>query len=226
MSVGVVVPAAGSGRRLGGVTKPFLVVAGSPMLLHALRPFLDEPRVSAIVIPLPHAEARDPPPWLRDLDPRVHVVAGGEERGDSVLAGLEALPDSTEIVLIHDAARPLVTRELVARAIAAAEQGRSAVIGVPVTDTIQEVDRNGRILATPERERLWQAQTPQAFPRDVIMTAYRRAAQERVSATDDAALVRRYGGTVVMIEGDRENLKLTSAADLVLIEALLRARSS
>jgi 2-C-methyl-D-erythritol 4-phosphate cytidylyltransferase len=225
MSVAVVIPAAGAGQRLGGTAKPFVTLAGRPLLAHTLQPFLDDTRVACIVVALPAAHAAHPPQWLCSVDARIRIVAGGVERGDSVRAGLAAVPSEIDVVLIHDAARPLVTREVVDRAIAAAERGLCAVVGVPVADTIQEVDDTGRIITTPDRALLRQAQTPQAFPRAIIVDAYARAAADGVGATDDAALVTRYGGVVFVIEGDRENLKVTTPADVAVADALLRARN-
>ncbi|HEY8484844.1 MAG TPA: 2-C-methyl-D-erythritol 4-phosphate cytidylyltransferase [Longimicrobiales bacterium] len=222
--VAVVVPAGGAGRRMGGVRKQYMELAGEPLLLHTLRPFLAHPAVEWVVVALPAEDVPRPPAWLVDLDPRVRWVAGGEERGDSVRLALEAVPEEADLVLVHDAARPLVTREVIDRAIAAASEGVGAVAAVPVTDTIKEVDAEGRIVATPERSRLWRAQTPQAFPRAMIVDAYRRAAADGFRATDDSTLVEHYGGTVVVVEGAPENLKVTGPLDLVVAEALLRAR--
>jgi 2-C-methyl-D-erythritol 4-phosphate cytidylyltransferase len=128
------------------------------------------------------------------------------------------------VVLVHDAARPLVTREIVERTLAAASRGLSAVAGIPPVDTIKVVDRDGLVRGTPERASLRSAQTPQAFPRAVLDEAHRRAAAEGVTATDDAALVERYGGDVVVVEGSPENLKVTGPFDLRLAEAILQAR--
>jgi 2-C-methyl-D-erythritol 4-phosphate cytidylyltransferase len=219
-----VLPAGGAGRRLGGAAKPFLLLAGEPVLLHALRPFLAEPRVHWVIVAVPADHSAAPPGWLTGADRRVSVVAGGAERGDSVAAGLAAVPDAADIVLVHDAARPLLTVALVARCIDAAAAGESVVAAVGVADTIQQVDAGGRIVATPDRASLRRAQTPQAFPRAVIVEAYRRAGAEGIRATDDAALVARYGGAVRVIEGEVENIKITEPADLRVAEALLAGR--
>jgi 2-C-methyl-D-erythritol 4-phosphate cytidylyltransferase len=221
--VAVVIPAAGAGRRFGA-PKPFADLAGQPVLRHTLTPFLDDPRVRSIVIALPLAVAHQPPAWLAHLDARISLVPGGAERGDSVHAALRALPEDIDVVLVHDAARPLVSGAVIDRAIRAAAAGECAIAAVPATDTVQEVDAQLRIVATPDRTSLWLAQTPQAFPRAVIVAAYDRAATEDVRATDDAALVLRYGGTVRIIEGDRENVKITVPADHIVAEALLHAR--
>lgn len=220
----VVVPAGGSGRRMGGVRKQYLELLGEPVLVHALRPFLAHPAVEWVVVALPAEDLTDPPSWLTELDARVQLVAGGRERGDSVRAALEAVPDVADVVLVHDAARPLVRAEIIDRALAAALTGVGAIAAVPVVDTLKEVGADGEVRGTPDRERFWRAQTPQAFPRALILDAYRRAAADGVSGTDEAALVERYGGTVVVVEGAEENLKVTRPSDLVLAEAFLRIR--
>lgn len=220
----VVVPAGGSGRRMGGVRKQYLELLGEPVLVHALRPFLAHPAVEWIVVALPAEDLADPPAWLTALDARIQLVAGGRERGDSVRAALEAVPDMADVVMVHDAARPLVSAEIIDRALAAALTGVGAIAAMPVADTLKEVGEDGEVRGTPDRERFWRAQTPQAFPRALILDAYRRAAADGFSGTDEAALVERYGGTVVVVEGAEENLKVTRPSDLVLAEAFLRIR--
>jgi 2-C-methyl-D-erythritol 4-phosphate cytidylyltransferase len=218
--IGVIIPAGGAGRRMGGVSKPFLELGGEPVLARPLRPFLQRRDIHWIVVALPADALAEPPAWLT-ADPRVHTVAGGAERSDSVRNALAAIPDECDIVLVHDAARPLLGGEVVQRCIDAATDGRSAIAAIPVTDTIKEVDEGGRIVATPDRRTLWAAQTPQAFPAGVLRNAHDRAAADRVAATDDAALVARYGGTVVVVEGAAANLKVTTPADIAVAETLL-----
>lgn len=222
--VGVAVPAAGQGRRMGGRKKPFLTLAGEPLLLHALRPFLADPRVVAIAVavsPEDVAEARE---WVEELDARLTVVAGGETRADSVARAVERLPEDVDVILVHDAARPLVTGWIVSRCIEAAREGEGAVAGWPATDTLKEVDAGRRILRTPERSRIWHAQTPQGFPavalREALADEDRRAA-----ATDDASLVEATRLTVRMVEGAPDNIKVTRPEDLPIAETLLRRRS-
>ncbi|HEX7119463.1 MAG TPA: 2-C-methyl-D-erythritol 4-phosphate cytidylyltransferase [Longimicrobiales bacterium] len=222
----MVIAAGGAGRRMGGVRKQYAELLGEPVLLHSLRPFLAHPSVVCAVVALPAEDAADPPDWLSGLDERIVLVAGGAERGESVHRGLEAVPESVDVVLVHDAARPLVSRAVIDRALAAAAGGVGAVVGVPVTDTLKEVDAEERIVGTPDRSTLRAAQTPQAFPRAMLLDAYRRAAREGVAATDDAALVERYGGTVVVVEGAPENIKVTRPIDLVIAEALMRSRAA
>lgn len=221
--VAAVLPAAGAGRRLGGTRKPYLELMGRPLLAHALAPFLKRADVEWVVVALPAEDAVSPPPWIAALDPRVRLVAGGEERGDSVWAALGALPAAAEVVVVHDAARPLLPEDVLERTIAAARAGDGAIAALPAADTVKEVE-GGRVVATPERGRLWLAQTPQAFPREVLLEAYRRARREGIRATDDASLVERLGHPVVVVEGSAENLKVTRPADVRMAESLLASR--
>lgn len=222
-SVGVAVPAAGAGRRLGGLRKSFLELAGRPVLQHALEPFLALDEVVAVAVALPADDLRDPPRWLRELDPRIRLVAGGSTRLRSVLAALEALDaaEAPEVVLIHDAARPLVTDGIIRRCIDGARAGEGTVAGWPAVDTLKEVDEGGMVVATPDRGRLWRAQTPQAFPHRQLLAAYRGAAEADVQATDDAELFARAGGIVRMVEGSPWNLKVTHPGDIPVAEFLL-----
>src|SRR5690625_3864478 len=173
--VAVIVAAGGAGRRMegtgGGVRKQYLELRGEPLILHSLRPFLTHPEVGAIVIALPPEDLEEPPAWLTELDPRIELVAGGEERGDSVRNALARVPEKAKIVLVHDAARPLVDRATIDRTIEAAGRGVGAIAAIPLTDTLKEVDDEGRITSTPDRSRYWRAQTPQAFPRDLLIDA-------------------------------------------------------
>jgi 2-C-methyl-D-erythritol 4-phosphate cytidylyltransferase len=205
---------------MGGVLKPFVELAGEPVLARCLRPFLDRCDVVRVVVALPAALHAAPPTWL-GADDRVKTVEGGAERGDSVRNALVLVPPDTDIVLVHDAARPLVAPDIIDRCIAAAAAGRSVIAAVPVTDTVKVVDDDGVILDTPDRSRLRAAQTPQAFPAAVLRAAYDAAARDGISATDDAALVARAGVPVGTVDGAPENLKITTAADLAIAEALL-----
>ena len=221
--IGVAVPAAGAGRRMGEVRKPWLELLGEPLIVHALRPFLADPRVMAVVVALAEDDALDPPAWLSALDPRVLVVGGGASRSESVACAVAALPDPLDVILVHDAARPLVSAPVIDRVVAAALDGTGAVAGWPASDTLKEVDADGRIVGTPDRERIWHAQTPQGFPAELLRRALSDADSAGITdTTDDAALVERVGGEVVMVAGSAHNLKVTRPEDLTLAEALLR----
>lgn len=220
--VGVVIVAGGSGSRTGTEElKQFRWVAGKPMLLHTVQLFQQRADVCMVVAVLPKRYAGDPPPWLFQSDiERLLIGVGGNERGSSVRSGLDDLPSTARIVVIHDAARPLVLEETVDAVIAAARNGTGAVAALPQTDTLKRVAENGRIVETVERTGLWRAQTPQAFPRDMIDEVTRRANHEGITATDDAALCEHFGYPVVIIPGSERAMKITTEADFARAEAM------
>lgn len=220
--VRAVIVAGGSGRRMGGAggaSKQYLHLRGAPILRWAVQPFLDHPGVHEVVVVVPPADAVEPPEWLPSL--AVRVVAGGAQRSDSVWNGLQALAGDDGLVLVHDGARPFVTRELIDRVIRGAAAG-GAIPGLRSTDTLKQVDASGRVVATLDRERVFGAQTPQGFPLPMLLRAYRTAREEGWPSTDDATLCERLGVEVRMVEGSPENLKITRPADLLLAETLAR----
>jgi 2-C-methyl-D-erythritol 4-phosphate cytidylyltransferase len=223
----VILAAAGRGERLGArVPKAFVPLAGRPMFEHSVETLAALPFVREIVLVVPAGwRARVERAWGARLRRRkvARIVAGGRRRQDSVRAGLAAA--SCPLVLVHDAARPLVSRAAArAVALAAARHG-AAVLAAPAVDTVKIADRRGRVVETPERARVWHAQTPQGFRREVLAAAYRAAG--RADATDDAQLVERAGGRVVVVPSREPNFKVTAPEDLRRAEALLaqRARS-
>ena len=224
--VGVVIVAGGESTRIGGSElKQFRWVAGKPTLLHSLQTFMARPDVAAVVVVLPRAFVADPPPWIFQCDiDRLMLSVGGRTRTDSVQNGLEDLPDEAQVVLIHDAARPLVDDATIDRVIVAARSGACAVAALPVVDTLKEVDTAGRIVRTVDRAGLWRAQTPQGFPRDVIVRAHRDARANHVSATDDAALCERLGIPVSVVRGSERAMKITEESDFARAEALFLLR--
>ena len=220
--VGVVIVAAGNGTRVGGKElKQFRWVAGKPMLLHSVQMFQRRRDVAMVVCVLPKAFVGDPPPWLFQCDiDRLLISVGGRERTESVANGLEDLPDEVNVVLVHDAARPFVSEAMIDRVVSEARGGRGAVAALPVVDTLKEVDESGRVVRTVERAKLWRAQTPQGFPRDLIERAHIQARAEHVSATDDAALFERLGLPVVVVRGSERAMKITDEDDFIRAEAL------
>lgn len=220
--VGVVIVAGGSGSRTGSAElKQFRWVSGKPALLHSVQTFMARPDVAVVVVVLPKAYAADPPPWLFQCDvDRLLVSTGGSERHESVVNGLEDLPEEVVIAVVHDAARPLVTDDTIDRVIAEARMGHGAIAALPVVDTLKEVDEHGRIVRTVDRARLWRAQTPQAFPREMLEQAHVAARRDRVGATDDAALCERLGYEVVVVRGSERGMKITEEADFARAEAL------
>jgi 2-C-methyl-D-erythritol 4-phosphate cytidylyltransferase len=220
--VGVVIVAAGRGVRLGGSQpKQYLPIAGVPMLLRAIRPFASHPDVRHVVVVLPPSDAAGPPPWLAShVGAGLRLAPGGAERSDSVANGLAALDPACGIVLVHDGARPFVTRDVVDAVIAAARTGDGAVPALPVADTLKQSGADGHVARTVPRDGLWRAQTPQAFPREMLAGAHARAKADGIVGTDDASLVERLGGRVRLVAGDARNIKVTTADDLALAEVL------
>ncbi|OLB15981.1 MAG: 2-C-methyl-D-erythritol 4-phosphate cytidylyltransferase [Gemmatimonadetes bacterium 13_2_20CM_70_9] len=223
--VGVVVVAAGAGVRAGPPAdepKQFRSILGVPMLLRALRPFTSHPDVALVVIAVPPRVAARPPEWLATLvGERLALVAGGASRAQSVRAGLAALPAGAGVVLVHDGARPFVSRETIDAVIAKARAGVGAIAAVPLNDTVKEVVEGSRITKTVAREHLWRAQTPQGFPRDMIERAYALLANGD-AASDDATLCERAGLPVEVVPDTAYNFKVTTADDFRIAEALAR----
>ena len=219
------VPAAGSGRRFGGeVPKQYLHAAGKPLIGHALEALLAHPQMDGVVVAL---AADDPhwPGWTSLHGKPVVTCVGGVERADSVLAALHALPDNVAhdaLLLVHDAARPNVCGGDVSKLIAAANAQRDgAILAAPVRDTLKASDADHRIEATVPRAGLWRALTPQAFRRDLLQRALQTAQAAGVMVTDEAMAVERLGLYPVLVEGREDNLKVTTPADLALVEFLL-----
>ena len=222
------VPAAGRGLRMGGsVPKQFLSLGGEPLIIQSLRILQAAPVIDRIILAVPSMEVEY---CEREIVSRhgftkvTQVVVGGAERQDSVRCALAHVPSDSEIVLIHDAVRPFVTAQMVAEVVAAARKEGAAIIALPMRDTVKQVRTDGKIERTVDRSPLWLAQTPQAFRRDWIEAAHRKAHAEGVRATDDAFLVEWLGYSVAVVEGSGENIKVTRPEDLVIGEAILASR--
>jgi 2-C-methyl-D-erythritol 4-phosphate cytidylyltransferase len=216
MKAAALLVAAGSGERLGADRpKAFVVLAGRPMVewsLAALRAAGIDDIVAAV-----------PPGWSVD---GAACVPGGAVRSESVRNALRAAPPDADAIVVHDAARPLVTAAHFTRALAELEEADGAIAAVPVTDTIKEAGRRGVVQRTLQRDRLWAVQTPQAFRRATLERALDVRAELLAQATDDAWLVERAGGRVVVVESTAENLKVTTPHDLRVAELLLGSRTS
>jgi len=217
-SVGAIIAAAGRSERMGGSDKLFVVVGGKPLLAHTLIAFDACRGVDRVVLVLsPENMERGRGLVTEAGFGKVTVCQGGERRQDSVRNGLEALA-SCQWVVVHDGARPLVTAELIERGLEAAKETGAAIAALPIADTVKEVEPPGLIGRTLSRGQLWAAQTPQVFRYDILREAHQRAQGE---ATDDAALVEKAGYRVRVLEGSSRNIKVTTAADLAIVEALL-----
>lgn len=219
-----VIVAAGRGERFGaGLPKQFAPLAGKPLVLWSVEAFLGHARIAGLTLVVPAETIEAPPPWLAALD-GVVLAAGGAQRIDSVRHGLETVPAEVEIVAVHDAARPLISRRAITGVLNAVRGDCGAAGGRKVTDSLKEVDDEGRVVGAPDRERIWRAETPQAFPRGTIVDLHRRAAAEGIHTSDCAGLCQRYGFNVVMVEIEEPNPKLTRPDDLAWVEAYLESQ--
>lgn len=225
MSVIVLIPAAGTGRRMGaGTNKQYLELAGRSVLSRTIAEFEQHPLVDTITIIVTKSELAycEEEIVARGDYRKVHaVVSGGAERQDSVYCGLQTCAaEADDLILIHDGARPLVSAGIIDRVIAAGQQHGACLTAVPAKDTIKIV-ADGCVVTTPDRATLWLAQTPQAFRYDLIRSAHDRAATQGMRATDDAQLAEWAGLKVHVVQGDYRNLKITTPEDLELAEHLL-----
>ncbi len=221
-----IIPAAGSGTRVGGqIPKQFLEIAGAPILAHTMQRFIECDDIGALAVALP-ADRLDEfrnRHWAANVRKPVFYVSGGAERSDSILNALHAVAHlNPEIVAVHDAVRPFVSSAQISAVIAKAQEVGAAILALPATDTIKEVE-NGLIQRTIDRRRVWRAQTPQAFRYDLLIRANleaRAANMPSALTTDDALLVERLGVPVAVVEGSPNNIKITTPEDLVLAEKL------
>ncbi|MBS4023529.1 MAG: 2-C-methyl-D-erythritol 4-phosphate cytidylyltransferase [Dethiobacter sp.] len=228
MDATVIIAAAGRGLRMGGhINKQYLTLNDRPVLYYALAASLEAGCFKQLIVVVTPGEEelfrREVLlPYFKDFNP--DIITGGSQRQDSVHNGLLAVASSCEIVCVHDGARPLTSPLLFSSLVQAAIAKGAAISAVPVKDTIKQVDDTKRVIETPARSCLWSVQTPQAFRRQWLLDAYRQAAQEGFYATDDAALLERCGYPVHVVEGDYNNLKITTPEDLILAEVFLRRR--
>lgn len=223
-----IIPAGGTGKRMKqSFPKQYTMLEGMPVLAHTIITFQHSSVVDSIFLVVP----------ADDLDFVGHqivqkyafskvkkILEGGKERQDSVRNGIEAVTDDYEIVIIHDGVRPLCTENLVKASVKQAKEEGAVSLGVPVKDTIKSIDEYGRVMKTIDRDSLWLTQTPQAFRREIIKKAYKKAYEENYYGTDDACLVERIGVTVKMIQGSYQNIKITTQEDLLFAAMLIRSR--
>ena len=222
-SVVAIIVAAGAGERMGGVQKAFAPLLGRMMIAYSLQAMDEVNEIGHIVVVVARDGVSTAQSLISSMNLRMApvVCAGGATRRDSVLAGLRGSPAS-ELCIVHDGARPCITRDLIARGIAVARATGSAIPAVPVSDTIKEVGPGGLIVRTPERSRLFAAQTPQIFATELLKKAHAEASPDLL--LDDASLFESFGWPVHVYEGDPSNLKVTRPVDIALAEAVLRER--
>ncbi len=225
MTASAIIVAAGSGVRLGeNEPKAFVKIGGRTMLSYSIRVVASIGAIVELVIAVPDgfegaARAEVSAAGLRIP---VKITPGGAERQDSVRIALGLTSSESELVIVHDAARPIATAKMFEACLDAAARAGGAIAAIPVADTLKRVV-DAAIAATVVRSGLWQAQTPQAFRREVLAAAHRRAVSEHIIATDDADLVERSGARVEVVEGSTANIKITTPSDLALVEAIIAA---
>lgn len=232
MQVFAILPAAGLGTRMAGPQpKQFLALDGIPILIHSLRAFASAPRVTSIVVAVRKPEVERVEAQIAEygFSDRVKVVEGGDTRQESVAHALAALPAAPDdIVLVHDAVRPLIDAATIERTIDAVAETGAAIVGLPAVDTIKQVERTAHgalITSTIPREFIVQAQTPQGFRFALLQSAFAEATADGFVGTDEASIVERAGHSVAVVPGSQVNLKITQPGDLELAEFYLRQRA-
>jgi len=224
-SVAVILPAAGRGVRMKSeVPKPFIPIHGVPVIEHTIKKFLELEEITQIVIPL----SDDTRPLAEKLIPinpkKILLCDGGKERIDSIRNALEHTGDA-DLIAVHDAVRPLVPVGDIKNVIQAAEESGAALLAVPSPNTLKESDGDKTVKSTLDREKIWQALTPQVFSRDIIIKSYGIASRENWFGTDDASLAEMAGFSVKLVEGDPVNIKITYPADIMYAESVLKSKN-
>ena len=222
--VTAIFPAAGSSRRMGGgINKNFLELAGEPILIRSLKTFSQVERINFLIVVVAAHEVELVEKLLgatENLKPWV-VTVGGSERQFSIANGLKLLPDDAEIVLVHDAARPLISVQTINDVIDAAEQFGGSIAAVPAKDTIKIVGADQFVRFTHPRRELAIVQTPQGFKREILLRAYAKAVEDNFLGTDDSSLVERLGIRVKVVTSSYDNIKITTPEDISVAETIL-----
>ena len=220
MKITVVIPAAGSGKRFGE-NKQLKILGDRPLVFHTLKPFIDSELINEIVVVAPKNDVQQLSRELKSMISvkSVMVVAGGNTRQKSVFNGLKAASDSSELICVHDAVRPFVTKELIEKAVNACSEHDGVIVAQSSTDTIKKV-MDDQILETLPRETIWRAQTPQIFSKSALQEGLKMAEDENIQGTDEASLLERIGYQVGFVEGSSLNIKITTEEDWVFAEAI------
>jgi 2-C-methyl-D-erythritol 4-phosphate cytidylyltransferase len=225
--VHAIIVAAGKGVRMNGsMRKQYIALEGIPILARTLNLFDSCEQVSRIILVVPKEDldfCRKEILISVKFQKETDLVAGGAERQDSVYNGLQIIEPDESIVVVHDGVRPFVGPEHIVACIKGAAEFGACILGIPMFDTVKKVNRNNEITQTHRRDKLWLAQTPQAFKANLIKKAHQRAKQEGFIGTDDASLVERLGETVKILRGSRKNIKITDSDDLKFAQALLQS---
>ena len=223
MSVCAVVPAGGTGTRMGGIVpKQFLELDGKPILYYTLKTLQDCGIISELILVVPEKEYDNACiDWLGKPEIVTKVVVGGEKRQDSVYNGFCELSPQTEIVLVHDGVRPFLSHQMIQESVDAAREYGAAITAIPVNDTIKRVDDSGLVSQTVDRENLWRVQTPQVFRYELLQEAFKKANSEKFYGTDEGTLIEHLGKPVKVVEGSEQNIKITRPEDLRLSEIFI-----
>ena len=223
MSVCAVVPAGGTGTRMGGtVPKQFLELNGKPILYYTLKTLQDCGIISELILVVPEKEYDNAcTDWLGKPEIVTKVVVGGKKRQDSVYNGFCELSQKTEIVLVHDGVRPFLSHQMIQKSVDAAREYGAAITAIPVNDTIKKVDDSGLVSKTVDREGLWRVQTPQVFRYELLQEAFKKANSEKFYGTDEGTLIEHLGKPVKVVEGSEQNIKITRPEDLRLSEIFI-----
>ncbi|MFK2826818.1 2-C-methyl-D-erythritol 4-phosphate cytidylyltransferase [Bacillus sp. B190/17] len=227
MNYQVIIPAAGRGTRMkADKNKLLLLLQGRPVIIHTLEVFEEDPNCDGMILVVHREEVATFSNLVRDynLSKVRKIVHGGSERQQSVYNGLKEI-DEAEVVLVHDGARPFITASIIGQLVEKAKDGGAAIAAVPVKDTIKRVE-GGTVIETVERSSLWSVQTPQAFRVPLILQAHEQAQKDDYVGTDEASLVEKIHVRVQIVEGDYDNIKLTTPEDLVFAEAIIQKRKS
>ena len=223
MSVCAVVPAGGTGTRMGGtVPKQFLELNGKPILYYTLKTLQDCGIISELILVVPEKEYENAcTDWLGKPEIVTKVVVGGEKRQDSVYNGFCELSPQTEIVLVHDGVRPFLSHQMIQESVDAAREYGAAITAIPVNDTIKKVEDSGLVSKTVDRDGLWRVQTPQVFRYELLEEAFKKANSEKFYGTDEGTLIEHLGKPVKVVEGSEQNIKITRPEDLRLSEIFI-----
>ena len=224
MNTGIILAAGKGSRMKAGINKQYLNLKGRPILSYSLEVFFACVDIEEVILVINQSDSEIfHEKVLKNfyINKPFKLIFGGEERQESVLKGLEEVDKNADIIIIHDGARPFIEAKMIKAGIEAANRYGAASLGVPVKETIKIIDDKKFVVDTPNRERLWITQTPQAFKYDLIVQAHEKASDEGKKATDDAMLVEYLNHSVKMVMGDYMNIKITTAEDLVMAETML-----
>lgn len=228
--VAVIIPAAGIGKRMKNeVSKQYIEIEGKPIVAYTINQFQISNNIDEIVLVVGEDEIGYAEKNIKSrygFSKITHIIKGGKERQDSVFEGLKCLDDMTDIVLVHDAVRPLISLKAIDLIVESAKKFEACIFGVKVKDTIKVINENGYVAATPERNSLVIIQTPQAFKKSILINAYQKGIEEGFLATDDSMLVEEYTDVKVkVLEGSYDNIKITTPEDLQIIKQLMKLTS-